>query len=118
MKRYDATFSAASFVGSFVVSASIMSAVHYHTFDHLSGLADWILYPGGLLVLMSGVIILVIEKGAVVGPSFPREDLSDSNGSEQSEISTARVEMVRNSLSDEIRLPKWLHLHVLNTHTN
>jgi hypothetical protein len=29
MKRYDATYSAAMFVVSFVISASLMSAVHY-----------------------------------------------------------------------------------------
>jgi len=61
MKRYDATFSSASFVGSFVISASIMSAVHYSTFQNLVGLWNWILYPSGLLILMVGVLILVRE---------------------------------------------------------
>ena len=59
MKLYDATFSSAMFVGSFVVSASVMSAVHYSTFDNLIGLANYILYPFGLLVLMAGVGVLV-----------------------------------------------------------
>jgi drug/metabolite transporter (DMT)-like permease len=59
MKRYDATYSAAMFVGSFVVSTSIMSAVHYHTFEHLADLVDYIMYPMGLVVLMIGVSILV-----------------------------------------------------------
>jgi len=59
MKRYDATFSSATFVGSFVISASIMSAVHYDTFQHLLGIWNWILYPAGLGVLMLGVILLV-----------------------------------------------------------
>jgi len=59
MKRYDATFSSAAFVGSFVISASIMSAVHYDTFQNLLGIWNWILYPAGLGVLMLGVIILV-----------------------------------------------------------
>lgn len=59
MKRYDATYSAAMFVGSFVVSASIMSAVHYDTFAGLTDMSSYILYPAGLLILMVGVFILV-----------------------------------------------------------
>ena len=62
MKRYDATYSAASFVGSFVISASIMSEVHYHTLSRLENLWNLILYPVGLLVLMLGVYILVKES--------------------------------------------------------
>jgi hypothetical protein len=61
MKRYDATYSAASFVGSFVISASIMSSVHYHTFASLKGIINCILYPFGLLVLMVGVYQLVSD---------------------------------------------------------
>lgn len=59
MKRYDATFSAAMFVGSFVISASLMSAVHYNTFQNLQGIWSWVMYPIGLCTLMLGVIILV-----------------------------------------------------------
>jgi hypothetical protein len=59
MKRYDATYSAAMFVGSFVVLASMMSAVHYDTFAELTDMLNYILYPAGLLILMVGVIILV-----------------------------------------------------------
>jgi drug/metabolite transporter (DMT)-like permease len=66
MKRYDATYSGSMFVGSFVVSASIMSAVHYATFVHLQGLLNIILYPSGLIVLMGGVGVLICERGAIV----------------------------------------------------
>jgi len=59
MKKYDATFSSAMFVGSFVISASIMSAVHYQTFQHLMGIWNWIMYPVGLIILMIGVDLLV-----------------------------------------------------------
>jgi len=62
MKRYDATYSAASFVGSFVVSASIMAAVHYNTFEELDGVINSVLYPSGLLLLMGGVYMLVKES--------------------------------------------------------
>jgi len=62
MKRYDATYSSAMFVGSFVVSASIMSAAHYATFSHMSTLWNWVFYPFGLMVLMAGVWILVHER--------------------------------------------------------
>ena len=59
MKKFDATFSSAMFVGSFVVSASIMSTIHYSTFQDLKGLINDIMYPFGLLVLMAGVGILL-----------------------------------------------------------
>lgn len=95
MKRYDATYSAAMFVGSFVVNASIMSAVHYSTFAHLRGIVNWIFYPGGLLVLMGGVWMLVKEKGAQprrTEGSLARRD-ADSVASASS--AAARVELVR-----------------------
>jgi Uncharacterized conserved protein len=59
MKRYDATFSSAMFVGSFVISASIMSAVHYDTFQNLESIWNWIMYLLGLMILMIGVKMLV-----------------------------------------------------------
>lgn len=59
MKRYDATYSAASFVGSFVVSASVMAAVHYNTFAEINGVLNSVLYPSGIFVLMVGVYLLV-----------------------------------------------------------
>lgn len=68
MKRYDATYSAAMFVGSFVVTASVMSAIHYDTFQHLTHIHQLLLYPGGLIVLMVGVYMLL----------FPETPSSDS----------------------------------------
>lgn len=59
MKRYDATFSSAMFVGSFIISASIMADIHYHTFSNLVGIINYIMYPFGLLVLMVGLYLLV-----------------------------------------------------------
>ena len=58
MKRYDATYSNASYVGSFVIVASIMSAIHYDTFQNLHSIRNYIMYPIGLIVLMVGVYIL------------------------------------------------------------
>eukprot|EP00980_Cylindrotheca_fusiformis_P024965 scaffold12809_cov84-Cylindrotheca_fusiformis.AAC.1 len=58
MKRYDATYSAAAFVGSFVVSASINAAMHYHTFSSLPSTWNDVLYPLGLVVLIFGVFLL------------------------------------------------------------
>jgi drug/metabolite transporter (DMT)-like permease len=65
MKRYDATYSSAMFVGSFVVSASIMSAIHYETFDNLETVWNYILYPVGITILMAGVWILVHAPTAI-----------------------------------------------------
>ncbi|GKY98250.1 hypothetical protein MPSEU_000782700 [Mayamaea pseudoterrestris] len=61
MKRYDVTFSSAMFVGSFIVSTSLMSVVHYDTFQNLHSVTSCVLYPIGFLVLMSGVGMLVLE---------------------------------------------------------
>ena len=84
MKRYDATYSAASFVGSFVISASIMAAVHYHTFETLEGISSYILYPAGLVVLGVGVYMLVKEahedeeRGDLVLP-ISASDIADKD---------------------------------------
>jgi uncharacterized membrane protein len=59
IKKYSVTFSAATFVGSFVVSASIMAAVHYQTFDHLYHWYNRLCYPLGLVLLMLGVSLLI-----------------------------------------------------------
>lgn len=58
MKRYDATYSAAAFVGSIVVSSSINSATHYNTFSSLPSIWNDIFYPFGLIVLIAGVYLL------------------------------------------------------------
>jgi cytochrome b len=84
MKRYDATYSSAMFVGSFVVSASIMSAVHYDTFDHLNGLVNAICYPAGLAILMAGVYMLIAEN-----PRLPVNDNVDDNDNEDQEVDEA-----------------------------
>lgn len=63
MKRYDVTYSSSMFVGSYVVSASLMSAAHYHTFANLNSFVNYVLYPLGLLILMAGVWVLVKEAG-------------------------------------------------------
>jgi len=67
MKRYDATYSAAMFVTSFVLSASIMSCVHYHTFEHLDGAINYFMYPIGLLTLFMGAFILVKPSAITSG---------------------------------------------------
>jgi hypothetical protein len=100
MKRYDATYSAAMFVGSFVISASIMSAAHYSTFAHLETLWNKILYPCGLLILIGGVLMLAKEKKEP--PDDDAEDSDDStpgvsvrSESETSPSKTQNCEMVR-----------------------
>mmetsp|Transcript_18188 Transcript_18188/g.23128 ORF Transcript_18188/g.23128 Transcript_18188/m.23128 type:complete len:197 (-) Transcript_18188:636-1226(-) len=61
MKRYDATYSACMFVVSFVISASIMAAVHYDTFSNLEKTINYVMYPVGLCTLILGALILVRE---------------------------------------------------------
>lgn len=86
MKRYDATYSSAMFVVSFVISASLMSAVHYHTFAHLDGITNYIMYPLGLATLLLGAFALVNPESndgchiADCNPVHPslKESLSES----------------------------------------
>ena len=68
MKRYDATYSASMFVGSFVIAASIMSAVHYHTFQNLETIWNYIFYPVGLLILLAGVLLLAFVPSTSTNP--------------------------------------------------
>ena len=58
MKRYDATYSSGSFVGSMTLSASLMSVVHYHTLDHLQQQSHLVFYPVGLTLVLVGVGLL------------------------------------------------------------
>jgi len=62
MKRYDANFSASMYLGSTVISASIMSMVHYHTFDRIGSRIKSISYLMGLLTLLFGCTILANEE--------------------------------------------------------
>ena len=75
MKQYDATFSSAMFVGSFVISASIMSTIHYSTFQDLNGIINYIMYPFGLMVLLAGVAILLGSSTVTGG-----EDILNADG--------------------------------------
>ena len=78
LKRYNATFSEAGFVGSFVVSSSINAAAHYHTFENLPTLLNVILYPFGLIVLVTGVFIL--NKGTSIHEGeVTSEDVQNEN---------------------------------------
>ena len=110
MKRYDATFSSAMFVGSFVISASIMSAVHYQTFQHLQGIVNWILYPTGILILMIGLGILVnvthdndgIVSHTGVSERLERQESSESRYSLMNDISMNHEDDVYSSSPAEI----------------
>lgn len=97
MKRYDATYSSAMFVGSFVISASIMSAVHYKTFSNLDKVYDYVLYPLGLLILMAGIHMLVHEtaesppEAVIVPPSSPTSSSSSQEDVRMSTVETPEV---------------------------
>ena len=80
MKRYDVTYSASMFVGSFCISASIMSAIHYDTFSHLNDVINYIGYPIGLIILLFGVYMLLMATSATVRdePSSQSHDASSN----------------------------------------
>jgi hypothetical protein len=86
MRRYDATYSAAMFVGSFVLSASFMAAVRYHTFAHLDGIWNYIFYPTGLLILLLGIYVLATLETDTSSTSHG-ENHDDSSAVEQKQLS-------------------------------
>jgi hypothetical protein len=77
MKRYDATYSSSMFVVSFVLSASCMSSLHYHTVEHLDGFINYVMYPLGLVTLFLGAYILIKPTSIIVS------SLSDCDGTHQ-----------------------------------
>eukprot|EP00592_Proboscia_alata_P014675 CAMPEP_0194400766 /NCGR_PEP_ID=MMETSP0174-20130528/127418_1 /TAXON_ID=216777 /ORGANISM="Proboscia alata, Strain PI-D3" /LENGTH=490 /DNA_ID=CAMNT_0039197361 /DNA_START=8 /DNA_END=1477 /DNA_ORIENTATION=- len=83
MKQYDATYSSSMFVGSFVISASIMSATRYRTFENLETFWNFLFYPSGLLVLLWGIYVLATEEQSP--KIFPldemRGDVTDDDNS-------------------------------------
>ena len=62
MKRFDATYSASMFVVSYIISATIMSAIRYNMFDRINGPLQLSLYPLGMAILFFGVYLLMIDK--------------------------------------------------------
>lgn len=90
MKRFDATYSSAMFVVSFVLSASFMSAIHYNTFQHLDNVGDLFLYPMGLMILFYGATILITPSSTVC---FAGEDdfLEEESIAEQPDSPIAGV---------------------------
>eukprot|EP00573_Skeletonema_grethae_P012568 CAMPEP_0201706342 /NCGR_PEP_ID=MMETSP0578-20130828/48500_1 /ASSEMBLY_ACC=CAM_ASM_000663 /TAXON_ID=267565 /ORGANISM="Skeletonema grethea, Strain CCMP 1804" /LENGTH=380 /DNA_ID=CAMNT_0048194777 /DNA_START=35 /DNA_END=1177 /DNA_ORIENTATION=+ len=84
MKRYDATYASAMFVVSFVITASSMSAVHYHTFADIGGEGAIVMYLFGLGVLIYGATILVRPKAAAC---LPCKKGADSEGTQKSDDS-------------------------------
>lgn len=71
MRRFDASYSGSMFVGSMIVSVSVMSAVRYHTFEHLDGFSDAVLYVLGLCILTSGCVVLACEGDGAMDQMQP-----------------------------------------------
>jgi len=69
MRRFDASFSASMFVGSMIISVSVMSAVRYDTFGHVDSILNGIFYTLGLCVLTSGCVVLACEGTATSDPT-------------------------------------------------
>ena len=98
MQRYNATFSSAMFVGSFVLNSSVMSAVHYRTFEHLSSRKSFVLYPMGLLMLLIGVSGILMSTSAdelidtqIVESGLESKDLNNPKVSTEDEDIDHRV---------------------------
>ena len=88
MKRYDATYASAMFVASVVIATSLMSAVHYNTFEEINGVGAVVMYLLGLAVLIYGAAILV--KPTVVSCVSDKEHESDEE-SDALEAGAAKV---------------------------
>lgn len=87
MKRYDATYSSAMFVVSFIVSATLMAAVHYHTFQDLNDSKDYIMYPMGLFILLAGASMLVRGERVV----RPGDSKLNAQHEERNSLCTERL---------------------------
>ena len=72
MRRFDASYSGSMFVGSMIVSVSVMSAVRYHTFEHLDGFLDAVFYVLGLCILTSGCVVLACEGDVSLDQTQPK----------------------------------------------
>ena len=86
MKRYDATYTASMFLVSAILSASIMSAVHYHTFDHLHSRLETFLYLFGLTLLLSGASLLATESKTTSALTTVATGSSAHNRHEESKV--------------------------------
>ena len=95
MKKYDATFSSSMFIGSFIITASIMADIHYHTFSNLVGLVNYIMYPLGLGILMVGLYLNVQDTSE---PEFAGRD-SDPGGIQFETISSSQPVVVSSTFN-------------------
>jgi hypothetical protein len=87
MERYSVTFSSALFMGSMVLNSSLMSAIHYQTFSHISTTSNKVMYPIGLIILLGGVVKISASTDA-----DETENRSDKLLSTTSEISSQLTE--------------------------
>lgn len=78
MKRYDATYTSGTYAGSLTLCASVVSALHYHTFSNLEGIHR-ILYPVGLGILMLGVGLLMSDPSQTKGEAKDEETLPQTH---------------------------------------
>lgn len=105
MKRFDAAYSSTMFVGSFVISASIMSAIHYDTFQNLESVKQLVLYPSGLLILLSGVYLLITDIQTPPPDNTAESQTSSSDGPVMMQYDTEEVTEQTETEADEIDLP-------------
>jgi hypothetical protein len=82
-----------------------MSAIHYHTFQHLDSFLDGLLYCAGLCLLMVGVYILVED-------SFDKEydsarDDSDHILSTSTNASTTPFHSLSSSQEESFTKQEW-----------
>ena len=109
MKRYDATFCSAMFVGSFIVTASIMADIHYHTFANLTGLVNFIMYPIGLFILMIGLYVLVQDT---TEPNSSENVDQNQNNNSSTLVSTLLINLVTIDVIKRLQLTFFLHFPV------
>ena len=102
MKIYDATFSVSMFVGSLIISVSIMAEIHYHTFEHLTGWIGYIMYPTGLVVLLIGIYLLVSDIPDDL--DFPQQDSDESDDQTSSSTPTQESHLVSSNKQNHIHI--------------
>lgn len=104
MKKYDATFSSSMFVGSFIISASIMADIHYHTFENLNGVINYIMYPTGLGVLMIGLYLSVNDVSGLESSQLHSDASDDQISSNEPNPGVLQLPLVATSDCNETAL--------------
>lgn len=85
MRWFDATSLASLIVGSVIFSTSVVSAVHYNTFAHLTR-TDAVCYLVGLALVLTGLCFMNVTSVTVVVPTAGQKERDGENEESAGEV--------------------------------